>query len=620
MATADRIRGACELLLRAGGEGGAVGVGAVVSAIGNCDEFPVKVTDVLLSAIALAECKDTTHADELRKVTERYATVARELLGGTSGGEAELGAFLAGLEEDAESLRSMLGAVSLVGCAAGTMEDFVVGHGEIWNSRLVAATLRTMGAEGAVAMDARDILVVSPSEDGSVDVDWKLSGAKFEEWSRESLLGGQGSAEGPVVMTGFIARCPDGLPTTLKRNGSDYSATILGALLEAAGSCRKITIWTDVDGVFSADPRKVPNALPLDSLSYEEAWEMAYFGASVLHPRASLPAMRYQIPIAIRNFFNQNHAGTTIKLEDQCATEDENYCSMISSVVKGVATISDCSLISIEGTGMIGVPGTASRIFSAMRDEGINVIMISQGSSEHSVCFGVQLGQAPQAIARLQQAFRTYLESGTVHEIQSIDDCSILAAVGSQMTGQKGISARLFAALADADVNVRATAQGCSEHNISVVIAREDKDRALLAVHDKFYRRKSKYVTAGLVGVEGNEAEAVADNLARHFRASSAAFMGNDAEIQLKAVEGAGQMALLSCAQNEYEGQSWEALEGWKSTESVKPLESEAFLAHILKGEVEQTVVIDCGGGSGAKWWTDAGVAVVPASFILSLK
>ncbi len=614
MATAERIRGACELLLRAGEAG--VGVGAVVSAIGNCDDFPVKVTDVLLTSIGLAERKDPAYAEELQKVIGRYTEVARELLEGAEGGEAELAAFLAGMEEDSASLGSMLGAVSLVGCAAGTMEDFIVGHGEIWNSRLVAAALRTMGAAGAVSMDARDIIVVSPSDDGSVDVDWQRSGANFAVWSRENGLdGAAGCSGGPVVMTGFIARCPDGLPTTLKRNGSDYSATILGALLEATGSCQRITIWTDVDGVFSADPRKVPSAEPLDSLSYEEAWEMAYFGASVLHPRASLPAMRYKIPIGIRNFFNQNHAGTTIKLEEK----NENYCSMISSVVKGVATISDCSLISIAGTGMIGVPGTASRIFSAMRDEGINVIMISQGSSEHSVCFGVQLGQAPQAVQRLKEAFRTYLENGTVHEIESIDDCSILAAVGSQMTGQKGISARLFAALAEADVNVRATAQGCSEHNISVVIARADKDRALLAVHDKFYSLKSKYVTVGLVGAEGPEGTAVAEEVGRHLRVNAAGVVGQDTELQLKAVEGGGQMALLSCARNEYEGRSWEAEEGWEGGEGVQALDREAFLAHLQKGPADQALVIDCGGGSGSKWWAEAGVAVLPAAFILGL-
>ena len=173
-----------------------MGVGAVVSAIGNCDDFPVKVTDVLLTSIGLAERKDPAYAEELQKVVGRYTEVARELLEGAEGGEAELAAFLAGMEEDSASLGSMLGAVSLVGCAAGTMEDFIVGHGEIWNSRLVAAALRTMGSAGAVSMDARDIIVVSPSDDGSVDVDWQRSGENFAAWSQENGLDGAAGCSG----------------------------------------------------------------------------------------------------------------------------------------------------------------------------------------------------------------------------------------------------------------------------------------------------------------------------------------------------------------------------------------------------------------------------------------
>jgi aspartokinase/homoserine dehydrogenase 1 len=232
-----------------------------------------------------------------------------------------------------------------------------------------------------------------------------------------------------VIATGFIAKNPQGQATTLRRNGSDFSATIMGSLLRSS----HITIWTDVDGVYSADPRKVPEAVCLPGMTYHEAWEMSYFGANVLHPRTALPAMKYKIPVSIKNFFNQEAVGTIVSdlAADRALYKGKNI------TVKGFATIDNVVLINVEGTGMVGVPGIASSIFSTVRDANINVIMISQASSEQSICFAVKKEDGNAAVYALQKKFEQAIGAGRVSSVQRIDGCCVLAAVGQGMVNTK---------------------------------------------------------------------------------------------------------------------------------------------------------------------------------------
>jgi aspartokinase/homoserine dehydrogenase 1 len=231
-------------------------------------------------------------------------------------------------------------------------------------------------------LDAREVLVV---EWGSLGprLDWETSKSQLQQ-----QLGSQ--AIGTLVITGFIAADARGVPTTLGRNGSDFSASIFGALLDSAA----IHIWTDVDGVLSADPRRVPDAQVIDALSYNEAMELAYFGAKVIHPQTMAPAVGREIPIWIRNTFAPEHPATLICAQPQSAL-----------AVKGITSIENIALINLEGAGMIGVPGTAHRLFGALREEGISVILISQGSSEHSICCAVPKDQSPRAVEVLRRAF-----------------------------------------------------------------------------------------------------------------------------------------------------------------------------------------------------------------------
>lgn len=439
----------------------------VVSAMGSHPTSPVKVTDLILNMIDRAQKKDEAFLLDLAALQEKHISTAKHLL---ADDHKELNRFISGLMEDIANLKSMLQAIAIAGLATEAFSDYVVGHGELWSARLFAASLRIKG-HSAVMMDARDVLVVTPTSDGqSVDVDYAASNANLDAWADEH------GVPDIIVCTGFIARSPEGQVTTLRRNGSDYSATIMGALTQAGD----ITIWTDVDGVYSADPRKVPEAVCLETLSYHEAWELSYFGANVLHPRTTLPAMKFNIPIIIRNFFNLAAPGTRIEAYDPDHPRAE-------LPVSGFATIDNVCLINVEGTGMVGVPGVASSIFTSLRDNGINVIMISQASSEHSVCFAVKANDGLRAARVLKERFADAIRTGRVHQVERIDSCAVLAAVGQGMESRKGVAATMFDALAKAGVNIKAIAQGSSEYNITVLIDQADAVKALRACHGRFF-------------------------------------------------------------------------------------------------------------------------------------
>ncbi|KAL3830358.1 hypothetical protein ACJIZ3_019160 [Penstemon smallii] len=438
-----------------------------------------KVTDMMYDLIFRAQSRDDSYIIALDAVLEKHKSTAIDLLQGD-----DLANFLTRLHKDINDLKAMLRAIYVAGHATESFTDFVVGHGELWSAQLLSAVVRKSGIECSW-MDTRDVLVVNPTSTNQVDPDYLESNNRLEKWYSKNK-------SDMIIATGFIATTPQNIPTTLKRDGSDFSAAIMGALLEAG----QVTIWTDVDGVYSADPRKVNEAVILEKLSYQEAWEMSYFGANVLHPRTIIPVMKYDIPIVIRNIFNLSAPGTMICQTGDFGNVDDQP---VGSSVKGFATIDNLALVNVEGTGMAGVPGTANEIFGAVKDVGANVIMISQASSEHSVCFAVPEKEVKAVRAALESRFRQALDAGRISQIAIIPNCSILAAVGQKMASTPGVSATLFNALAKANINIRAIAQGCSEYNITVVVKREDSIRALRAVHSRFYLSRTT-IAMGIIG------------------------------------------------------------------------------------------------------------------------
>ena len=362
-------------------------------------------------------------------------------------------------------IADLLRAVSLLRQPGRAALDRIQGMGEVLSAMLLQAHLRARGADYAL-LDARDVLLVRHAELGAV-VDWDESARRLAAWRAAN-------PQARVVATGFVASGEDGLPTVLGRNGSDFSGAIFAALFDAA----ELHIWSDVDGVLSADPRLVPEAVSLGSMSYREACELAYFGAKVIHPQTMTPAIARGLPILMRNTFKPEFPGTRIDAEG-----DGGH----GGPVKGLTLDPGLALVSLEGAGLIGVPGTAERVFAALHAARISVVMISQGSSEHSICSVVRERDAEAARRALLDAFSRELDGGQVQGVQVVPGISVLAAVGDGMAGKPGVAAQLFAALARARVNIRAIAQGASERNISVAIAAEDATRGLRAAHAAFW-------------------------------------------------------------------------------------------------------------------------------------
>jgi len=435
------------------------------------------VTDALLGLVARAEAQDDAWRGDLDALRARHATIAQSVLTAEA---ASL--YMAGFDRDRHDIEGILHTVKLTRSAAQNVRDLIAGYGEIWSTKLFREFFASRGQRpGDVRwIDAREVVVVEWGPLGPA-VQWEESRAKLRQLVP---VDDARSFNGTLIITGFIASDRRGVQTTLGRNGSDFSGSIFGSLLDSS----EIHIWTDVDGVLSADPRRVPDAKVIDSLSYNEAMELAYFGAKVIHPQTMAPAVGRGIPIWIRNTFAPEKQGSLI-----CAKPDSKL------PVKGITTIENIAMVNVEGAGMIGVPGTAHRLFGALREEGISVILISQGSSEHSICCAIPGKEAERAARVVAAAFDREIKEGQIQSIQVDQGLACLAVVGDGMAGLPGISGQVFNALGSASVNVHAIAQGASERNISVVVDQKDATRALRAVHSGFYLSPHT-ISIGLIG------------------------------------------------------------------------------------------------------------------------
>ena len=535
------------------------------------------ITDALLNLVIAAERQDETLAQKIEEIRARHDTIATTLLSKELRDE-----FMAELEADLQNIAGILQAIRLIRSAAQNVRDLVSGYGEIWSTRLFSRYLRQRGRRaGSVQwVDARDIVVV----------DWGSLGPSVR-WEQSHENAAQAKhQEGPatLIITGFIARDAQGLQTTLGRNGSDFSASIFGALLDAA----EIHIWTDVDGVLSADPRLVPDATVIDSLSYNEAMELAYFGAKVIHPQTMAPAVLKSIPIWIRNTFAPEKPGTLI-----CARSDSKL------LVKGITSIDRVALVNLEGAGMIGVPGTAQRLFGALRDHGISVILISQGSSEHSICFAIPEGEAQRGEHVVRQAFESELRQGQIQSVEVTPGCSILAVVGDGMAGAHGVAAKVFSSLGTAAVNVRAIAQGASERNISVVIDGKQASRALRSVHSSFYLSPHT-ISIGLIG-PGVVGGVLLDQLATQIDRLS-----RELKLDLR-VRGLMSSRTMLLADQEINLKHWRpAFEGSKVA-----ADATRFAEHVHADHLPHAIIIDCSASAAVAalypQWLAAGIHVV---------
>eukprot|EP00921_Rhytidocystis_pertsovi_P019124 GHVQ01030321.1.p1 GENE.GHVQ01030321.1~~GHVQ01030321.1.p1 ORF type:complete len:690 (+),score=75.37 GHVQ01030321.1:521-2590(+) len=400
--------------------------------------------------------------------------------------------FLVMLQADIRKIYQLLDVIAATGVCPETLEEQVTSFGERWSAALLWAVLRGCKDLRTLYMDARDVLIIKEcvaSTEGDVgnsmiELDWVRSRQALESWMPDR------TSNCVVVVTGFICSNPDGTGGTLKRNGSDYSASLMAALSKA----RELTVWTDVDGIFTADPRKVPDSFRLPYVSYSEAIELAYFGAKVLHPHTMGPCIDHQIPMWLRSSMNPECPGTLIssshekqKCRSPADQDYEDYAFVDLSSCKAFTTIDDVTLLNVEGTSMIGVPGIASRLFAAVHLVKCSVIMISMASSEHSVCLAVKTCEAERAADAVRNAFYKEISGDGSMDLSLESGCSIICAVGDKMRGCRGILGRLTCAISIAGVNVKAVAQGSSERNITLVVASKDVSMALNSMHASVY-------------------------------------------------------------------------------------------------------------------------------------
>ncbi|MEO8062022.1 MAG: bifunctional aspartate kinase/homoserine dehydrogenase I [Pseudomonadota bacterium] len=535
------------------------------------------VTDALLGLVARAEAQDDGWRADLDALRTRHDSIASSVLT-----PAAVQLYMAGFDRDRHDIEGILHTVKLTRSAAQNVRDLIAGYGEIWSTKLFREFFEARAKRpGAVKwIDARQAVLVEWGPLGPA-VQWDESRARLR-----ALVGDEFA--GTLIITGFIASNRQGVQTTLGRNGSDFSGSIFGSLLDA----REIHIWTDVDGVLSADPRRVPDAKVIDSLSYNEAMELAYFGAKVIHPQTMAPAVGRGIPIWIRNTFAPQKPGSLI-----CAKPDSKL------PVKGITSIENIAMVNVEGAGMIGVPGTAHRLFGALREEGISVILISQGSSEHSICCAIPGAEADRAARVVAAAFDREVKEGQIQSIQVDRDLAIIAVVGDGMAGLPGVSGQVFNALGSASVNVHAIAQGASERNISVVVDQKDATRALRAVHSGFYLSPHT-ISIGLIGPG-----AVGRVLLEQIAAESVRLREEfKLDLRLRGIMTSKKMLLA---------EQGIQMEGWKAAleASQTPADIAKFAEHLHVDHLPHTVIIDCTADEAVAkhyaGWLAAGIHVV---------
>lgn len=375
-----------------------------------------------------------------------------------------------------DELEQLLRGVSLIGELSPRTLDLIMSFGERLSAYIVSELIRSVHPNTAF-LDARTVLHTDNNfNHASVDMPPTIAAIQNHFSATTDLQ----------IITGYIGRGPNGETTTLGRGGSDYSAAIFAVALNAT----EVEIWTDVDGVMTADPRRVKKAFTIPELTYKEAMELSHFGAKVIYPPTIQPTLVADIPIRILNTFNPEAPGTLVSTKQPCTNR----------IITGISSMSNVAVIRFEGSGLMGIAGTAGRLFTALARYNVNVILISQGSSEHSICFAVMPEAVQLAIQAIQHEFAFEIASHKFDEIVVDKDCSIVAVVGENMRATPGVSGRLFQALGKNGINVFATAQGSSELNISVVISKNDETKAVASLHDAFFLSDRSTINLFLVG------------------------------------------------------------------------------------------------------------------------
>jgi len=449
----------------------------VVSAVGG-------ITDKLLRAGEFAQQKNESYLSEFKSIKDTHLNLLSELIPNQTEAVKEY------VESKLTSLKSLLDGIYLINELSPKTSDKLVSFGELLSSHIVAEAMKSQGLN-AVRKNSQD-LIVTNSKFTKAEVNYGITNMNIREYFKNAN-------QKITILPGFISKSNTGEITTLGRGGSDFTAAIIAAALKV----NRLEIWTDVNGMYTANPKLVKQAYPIERLSYQEAMELSHFGAKVLYPPSLQPVLVLDIPIHIKNTTHPDAHGTII-------TSDKS--NGFSKAAKGISNISNIALLTLQGNGMIGIPGFSKRLFETLAQEKINVIFITQASSEHSICFGIDESDASLAAESINLAFENEISLLKIDPIIVEKELSIVALVGDNMKNHQGISGRMFSALGKNNINIRAIAQGASEKNISTVIAEKDVKKALNTLHERFFEDQTKQLNVFITGV-GNVGERLVEQI-----------------------------------------------------------------------------------------------------------
>jgi aspartokinase/homoserine dehydrogenase 1 len=442
------------------------------------------VTDMLINASKKAATKDETYKTFIEEIKQKHFDAIADLVD-----TANQNQLLIKINSQINQLQTLLDGCFLLGELSPRTSDAVASFGELLSSQIIATALQQTIPNSSFK-DSRE-LIKTNANFGKASVDFEVTNKLIADYftSNKSQV---------VLLPGFIASSEDGNTTTLGRGGSDFTAAIIAGGVKASS----LEIWTDVNGMFTANPKIVKQAQPIESISYQEAMELSHFGAKVLYPPTIQPVLNANIPIWIKNTFEPEAYGTLIS-----STPDAN-----ANPIKGISHIDKIALLTLEGSGMIGVAGSSKRLFEVLSQNNINVVFITQASSEHSICIGILNADADKAKASIDKAFELEIAQNKIDPCIVEKDLCIVALVGESMKNHQGLSGKMFSTLGKNNVNIRAIAQGASERNISVVINEKDVKKALNTLHERFFEDNTKQLNLFVMGV-GNVGEKFIDQI-----------------------------------------------------------------------------------------------------------
>lgn len=512
-----------------------------------------KVTDLLQIASQKAAAGDEKFKVILADIEKKHLDALKELIP-----VSEQSSLLSHIKRIINHLETLLDGCYLLGELSPRTSDTILSFGELLSSYIIAEALK-QNLINSCYKDSRE-LIKTNNHFGKAIVNFDASNELIVAFfaSNESQV---------VVMPGFIAASLDGINTTLGRGGSDYTGAILAGALDATD----LEIWTDVNGMYTANPKIVKQAQPIAYISYQEAMELSHFGAKVLYPPTIQPVLRKNIPILIKNTFEPKAEGTYIS----------NQVFAQSNPVKGITHIDAISLITLEGSGMIGVSGSSKRLFEVLSNKNINVIFITQASSEHSICIGILNSDADVAQEAINKAFEVEILQNKIDPCIVENNLCIIALVGENMKNHQGLSGRMFSTLGKNNVNIRAIAQGASERNISAVINERDVKKALNSLHENFFEENTKQLNLFVMGV-GNVGEKFIEQIHQQKK-----FLKEKLKINLRVIA-------LSNSRKMHFDEDGISLKEWQfALETGEPADKEQFIANVKELNLRNSIFVD---------------------------